>query len=205
MANRLTNDIRESLAFAVLRHRFAADVAALVRDWATFADEIYCDVYRRTDRDRMAALPEGWLPTCTHVTAKFGELGSGYAQVAFDGRIGSNVLGRFQKHVSGRGEFRRVLNKHAGACSKAYDQGHKLSKRHEDLRSRQGALEQAIRESQKQIEVALNGVTTASALVKAWPEMEPFIKPYLGSEKVVPAIPTGKLNEIFKLPVKEAA
>jgi hypothetical protein len=207
MANRLTNEIRERVALAVLRHRFAGDVSALVRDRAAFAEDVYSDIYRKADRERMEALPEGWLPTSVAVTAKFGEHSSGYETIQFDGSIRSGTLCRFHNRPSSRslGIWRRIPNKHQHGCSKVYDPSHKLAKRQEELRVRQTTLEQLVLESQKQIEAALNSVTTASALVKAWPEMEPFVKQYMTASPNLPSIPASKLNEIFKLPVSEAA
>jgi hypothetical protein len=207
MANRLTNDNRERIAFAVLKHRFAAEVAELVRDRAAFADDVYNDIYRKADRDRIDALPEGWLPTTTGITAKFGEHSAGYETIQFDGSLRSGTLSRFHTKPKSRtlGIWRRIVTKHQHGCSKVYDPGHKLAKRQDELRVRQVTLEQIVLESQKQIEAALNSVTTASALVKAWPEMEPFVKPYMTATPNLPSIPASKLNEIFKLPVSEAA
>jgi hypothetical protein len=207
-SQRLTIDIRQSVASSVLRHRFAEEVAALVRDRKALADDVYEDVYRKADRERMNALPEGWLPQSPNITAKFGEHSAGYAQLPFDGSLPSGKLHQFQVRAKSHhnGIWRRITEKNKGGCSKAYEPTHKLAKRHEELRTRQITLEQVISESQKQIGAALNGVTTAAALVKAWPEMEPFVKAYLVPAVTnLPSIPTSKLNEIFKLPVKKAA
>ena len=56
-----------------------------------------------------------------------------------------------------------------------------------------------------QIETALNSVTTAAALVKAWPEVAPFVTAITPVERALPVLPVSSLNEMLKLPVKKAA
>lgn len=205
-SQRLTLDIRERVGHKVLCHRYGADVEALVRDRAAFAEDVYNDVYRKADRERMAALPDGWLPTSSVATAKFGEHGSGYAQLDFDGGFNGPLLGfRAQAPKPHRHIAFRILAKHINGCWKAYAPDHKLSLRHQELYERKATLEQTVKQAERQIEAALQSVTTVAALVKAWPEMEPFVRPLISEPSQLPSIPVSKLNEMFKLPVAEAA
>ncbi|QUS39522.1 hypothetical protein RPMA_12270 [Tardiphaga alba] len=206
MSLRLTNDIREQISLAVLRHRFSAEVNELMALRAGLADDIYNDFYRKADRDKIDALPDGWLPKSTSVSAKFGEHGSGYSQIEFTGRF-TGMLNKLrpQPHKTINEVARRVLIKHQHTCWKVYEAGHKLSIRHDKLRDAVSDLESRVRVCEKQIEQALNSVTTAAALVKAWPEVAPFVAAIIPEERKAVALPVAALNEALKLPVKKAA
>jgi hypothetical protein len=205
MSRRLTHDIREKIATAALRHRFHEEIEVLAADRAALANDIYNDVYRKADREKIEALPAGWLPTVEYIDAKFGDVAGDYARIYFDG----GFYGKFQSlraraSLSNR-PARRALHKHYHGCWKVYDVGHKLAIRHADLAGREAALVADIRAAERQIEASLNSVSTVSALVKAWPEIEPFVKPLSPIASQVPALPTASLNEMLKLPVSEAA
>ncbi|WP_398471525.1 Nmad5 family putative nucleotide modification protein [Tardiphaga sp.] len=206
MSLRLTNDIREQISIAVLRHRFSAEVGALMQQRAAFADDIYNDVYRKADREKIDALPDGWLPKSVSVSAQFGETGRGYHQIEFTGRF-SGMLNKLkpegQKSLNDMA--RRVLVKHQHSCWKVYEASHKLAIRHDKLRDAVSDLESRVRVCEKQVEQALNSVTTAAALVKAWPEVAPFVAAIIPEERKAVALPVAALNEALKLPVKKAA
>jgi hypothetical protein len=206
MALRLTTSLREQISLAVLRHRFSPEVGAAMRQRAALADDIYTDFYRKPDREKMEALPAGWLPQTVCASAKFGEYGSGYAQINFSGSF-TGMLHRLRPSPEKPGEetSRRVLTKHQHACWKVYAADHKLAVRYEEHRNLVSDLEARIRVSEKQIETALNAVSSAAALVKAWPEIEPFVTPLVPVVRALPALPVSALNETFKLPVKKAA
>ena len=103
-------------------------------------------------------------------------------------------------HVS-----RRVLLKHQHCCWKVYEPMHKLAIRHGKISDAVSDLEGNVRVCEKQIEQALNSVSTAAALVKAWPEVAPFVNALIPAERKAVALPVGTLNEALKLPVKKAA
>lgn len=206
MSLRLTNDIREQISLAVLRHRFSAEVGALMQQRAALADDIYNDVYRKADRDKMEALPEGWLPTVLHASVQFGENGRSYQQIDFAGSF-SGTLYKLRPDPAKKVDAtaRRVPSKHQYGCWKVYEASHKLAIRYDRVAAAVSDLGERIRVREKQIEQALNSVTTAAALVKAWPEVAPFVMAIIPEERKAVALPVAALNEALKLPVKKAA
>jgi hypothetical protein len=207
MSLRLTNDIREQISLAVLRHRFSAEVGTLMQQRAVLADDIYNDVYRKADRDRMESLPDGWLPTVLHASVQFGESGRSYQQIDFAGSFSGTLYKLRPNQSTKKSETpsRRVPKKHEYGCWKVYEASHKLAIRFDKVAATVSDLEERIRVCEKQIEQALNSVTTAAALVKAWPEVAPFVMAIIPEERKAVALPVAALNDMLKLPVKKAA
>lgn len=206
MALRLTSSLRERITQAVLRHRFSSEVGDLMRQRAGIADDVYNDFYRKADREKMEALPDGWLPRAEYATAKFGEAGCSYQQIKFSGSFTSKLFKLRPDPDKPKDDVaRRVLSKHQHTCWKVYEATHKLAVRFEQHRNAVSDLEGRIRVAEAQIETALNSVTTAAALVKAWPEVAPFVTAITPVERALPALPVDSLNEMLKLPVKKAA
>lgn len=203
---KLTNMIRESLALEVLRHRFSDEIEKFVADRVSFAGDVYEDVYRKADREKMAALPDGWLPIAMAISAQFGDLSSSYENVSFGGGV-HGTLHKLRKQSGKRNEIinLRVLEKHRSGCAKRYANDHRLSVRYQALKGAGKDLLARIEAAERQIDAALGSVTTLPGLLKAWPEIEPFTKRYFTQPAKLPAIPVSALNEMFKLPVKQAA
>jgi hypothetical protein len=178
---RLTNDIRDSLAREILRHRFSDEVDAHIGAKVAFAGEVYCDIYRKSDRDKMDAMPNGWLPENSALSAQFGA-SSAYDTVYFSGHV-DTTLRRCRKKTDKPTSpiQKRVLEKHRIGCAKVYAADHKICIRREALIAAEKDLASRISAAEAQANAALASVTT------------------------LPAIPVSKLNEMFKLPVAEAA
>lgn len=202
---RLTGELRERIAKDVLQHRFAAEIEKIVQAKAALADDVYNDVYKKADREKMAALPNGWLPEVTACDAKFGDKGSSYERLQFTG----GVHGILSKHRVTREPadslYRRCLAKHKSGCWKVYEDSHRLSLRYTEITAQTRALSEQIQTARQTIETMLGSVTTLAALLKAWPEVAPFVATLKPVEAKLPAIPVQSLNAMFKLPVKEAA
>lgn len=201
MSTRLTNDLRESIATAVLRHRFTEPVDALIADRAAFADAVYSDIYRKADREKMEALPKGWLPECNRIGVQFGSTGRSYEIVNFDGSFYGSLGSMRTKVKDAPSSDRRVQNRHAHGCAKVYDDQHKLSLRHEELGARQSALTAEYDAAKRQIKSALASVGTIKKLIEVWPEVAPFAMKFDEGPRNLPSLPTAKLNELLDLPV----
>lgn len=203
MAKRLTSYMREQIVRAVLTHRFSDEIVDLTAQRAAFANDVYDDVYRKADREKMASLPKGWLPESDAISVSFGETGRFYAVLAFNGETPYSVsqfAGERRKEVR-----RRMMEKHLHGCCKVYAPDHRLTTRYHEICRTSETLTQRIREALRQVEAALGATSSISALIKAWPEIEPFVKPYYTAPVKLPAIPAATLNEALKLPVSEAA
>lgn len=199
---RLTNEIRKTIKEAVLRHRFEEQAEALVADRAAFAGEVYNDVYRKSDRDKMEALPNGWLPTTSSVSVRFGETAYGrYEDFPFDGAIYGDIAKvRKRTDKSPQRCERRVPHKHYSGCSKVYGDDHRLSSKHAALKERADELQTEIVAAARQVTAALDSANTVKQLLEAWPEVEPFV-PVRSAKANLPAVPVDALNKLLDLPV----
>lgn len=200
MSTRLTNDLREVIADAVLRHRFTEQVDALIADRATLADAIYNDLYRKSDREKMEALPKGWLSEEPNIGVQFGSSGCRYENIEFGGQFYGKLGALRTKHEDER-VYRRVPDKHRSGCAKVYEDAHKLSVRHQELEDRLSAMKADFDAAHRQTMAALASVNTIKSLIKAWPEVEPFAAKFEDAPRHLPSVPTAKLNEMLGLPV----
>lgn len=203
MSTRLTNTTRDQITSAVLTHRFREPVDALIADRAAFAEEVYNDVYRKADREKMAALPKGWLPETNAIGVQFGDQ-SGYVSLYFGGhfygRLRSVRTPGDEKQIE-----RRAFSKNVHGCVKVYDADHRLAVKHTALDRRYTELKAEFEAAERQVKAALDSATTVNRLVEMWPEVEPFVRPLGTPSPKVPAIPTDQLNKLLDLPVSEAA
>ncbi len=203
MSTRLTNTTRDQIASAVLTHRFREPVDALIADRAAFAEEVYNDIYRKADREKMAALPKGWLTETAAINVQFGD-SRGYESVQFSGKI-YGKLGSVKTKDDGKSVERRAFAKNTHGCARVYDADHRLARKHADLGRRFEELKAAFEAAERQVNAALDSATTVNRLVEMWPEVEPFVRPLGTPSPKVPAIPTDQLNKLLDLPVSEAA
>lgn len=199
---KLTNSMRERIAKAVLKHRFAEIAAGLVAERAAFALTIYNDVYSEAERRKMAALPAGWL--CDHeaIGAQFGG-GAGYAILNFNGSAygsSTGLLATSLGHVT-----RRLPYTHRNGCAKVYETASALSTEHFAQKERLTDLNKQVDTAGRQINAALAQPGTTDRLIELWPEVEPFVKKLEPTAPFLPSIPVARLNAMFGLPVTEAA
>lgn len=200
---KLTNWMREGIVKAALRHRFASAAATLVADRASFAQEVYADLYSAADRRKMAALPAGWLPEEDHIHVQFGD-GRGYEQVSFSGAIYGSITKMLEDPIER--VFHRAQYQHRNGCAKVYEPHHPLVVRHAELKARAKDLENQIDVAQRQTEAAIASASTVNRLTELWPEIAPFAAMYSDQPRApVPALPTAQLNAMLGLPVEEAA
>lgn len=200
MSTRLTNDIRKMITRAVLRHRFNEQVDALIAERAEFADAVYRDVYSKPDRERMDALPKGWLPEESGLEVQCGTSGSRYERTDFDGSIYGPL--RFVSTMKKDNDtLRRVLHKHARRCAKVYGTDHKLSVWHDEIGQRVSSLLAEYKTAEQQTAAALASVGTIKRLIEAWPEVAPFALPFEYAPKQLPSVSTETLNKLLDLPV----
>lgn len=201
-STRLTTDIREKLTLDVLRHRFAADVDALIAMQVQFAEKVYNDLFDQTTIARMQALPEGWLPRSHDIGVQFGYVGGPhrFTRLWFGGYLRGRLDYIRTKSSDTSKVTKLVLDSKARGCAKVYDTSHKLAIEYERIRNRTNDLKGAVETAEKSIMTALNAVTTIKRLVETWPEIEPFTKKYETGPAQLPALPTDHLNQLLRLP-----
>lgn len=199
---RLTTDIRDSLTLDILRHRFAADVDALIAVQVEFAEKVYNDLFDQTTIARMQSLPDGWLPRVHDIGAQFDYVGGAncYTRLWFSGYL-TGILGRIAiKPVKTDLTKKLVTDSKASGCAKVYDPSHKLAIEFDRIRHRTKELKDAAETAERSIMIALNAVSTIKRLVETWPEIDQFARKYETGPAQMPALPTDHLNQLLRLP-----
>jgi hypothetical protein len=200
---RLTNEIREEITTAMLRHRFSTELSALVADRAEFALAVYSDLYKPADRKRIADLPDGWLPTDTAI--KY-HAGTSYETTPFNGRFYGSLNSSLPvTKDAAKSVSMPFASKHHRTCVATYEATHKLAIRHAELQARFKDISDRHGTAESQVKAALSRASTTGRLIELWPEVAPFCKSYEAAAPALPTIRTAALNAMLDLPVSEAA
>jgi hypothetical protein len=199
---KLTNYSREKIVRAVLQHRFAEAVAALVAERAAFAKAVYEDIYQLGDRRKMANLPKGWLPEVETIGVQFGD-GRSYHALSFSGAEYGSQAKMLAKSIEGLS--RRVIHSHSRGCAKVYEVTDHLSVTYRALKERSADLTKQIDDAERQTIAAINSASTVNRLIEIWPEVAPFAIKFDPAPVPLPVLPTKKLNALLDLPVTETA
>jgi len=199
-STKLTNHSREQICREVLQHRFSAEVEKLIADRAAFADRVYNDVFSKSAREKMAALPDGWLPEESNIGVQFGS-GSSFERLSFDGSFYGELRNAVKDDGAEKEAVHRRIPYRLRGCAKAYEPDHKLSVAFDALEARMKDLKKQFYEARATVNSALLNVTTLNKLVETWPEVAPFIARFNAAPVKLPAIPTDQLNKLLDLPV----
>lgn len=203
-SERLRVSDREHIVKRLLCHAFEARVIAHARARHDHAMKVYRDIFTEDEIDRMYALPPGWLNTTDDVRARiagsdntmhFGgtwDLGPELRKCLSNSDVLKNNVSMRYPH--------NMINR----IGKVYDANHPLAEQYEDLQREHSQLHELILTARKKAEATVNSYTTVKALIKAWPDVEPFIKPSKPITSFpVPVIPIAELNNLLSLPVEE--
>lgn len=197
--NKITKAIREKIAKDLTKNRFQKPVLELFEQRSVLALAVYKDFYSTKDRATMEALPDGWLPTDTTISVRFG---SSYTSLPFDGHI----TGPLYAASGGVPDVRRLIrSRDLHICAKGYDALSPMTLEYDRLAGVAKDLTRQIGEAEKSALAAVGQFTTLEKLVAEWPEVEPFARPYMVDRPLLPAIRTSELNAILGLPVDEVA
>lgn len=196
---KLTKDIRRAICSRVLKHRFLPVVEELIQDQASYADRVYKDVYPKVTLGKMKALPSGWLGSNGSISVRFGEDNSHFARLEYNGM--TDLLGHhLHGLVKDRDAVKKLqLAKYKGVVAKIYPVQHTFSIQWESLKFRREMLEDEYTTAIRSVNVALSKVHTIRALIKEWPEVEPFVQSFEPTQ--LPVVPRETLNELLDLPV----
>jgi hypothetical protein len=203
---RLTNDMREILVRRLLTHRYKDAIQAIIDRRAKLAADVYDDVYSKATRLKMNTIPEGWLPEDNGIRVQFGESPRGYARLTFDGR--TDLWSPFL-HIVNRSnqiDYRLFPQKDKDKCLKVYPLEHEFSLTYEQIAADWSALKKQVKDTEVLLTSSVATFTTVAAMIKDWPEAEPFVRDWLIAKPIpLPAVPRAKLNAILDLPVENAA
>lgn len=211
---RLTQPLRAKLLGDILEHGFQAETLALARRLAAFSEKVLLDLMPEKDQVRAAALPKGWLPMGNSVQVQLGEGSNTYVDLAFNG---SQILfGRYRSSGPVRlGDAVRndaiptavlhALPYHMeSGCVRRYGAAHPLALEWAALQDETNDLTTKLQAAASQVVSTLDAFRSTNALVKAWPEMAPFVAPYEPGDRTLPAVPRARLNAMLDLPVDGA-
>lgn len=203
---KLNKTICSTIVRRALQHRFSFGVYELINAQREFSHAFYNDVYNVETRNKMLALPEGWLPSATGI---YGRFGTDWDQITFDGRWGLDrdatqcISEKHEKMLKGIPSSFPVLSKHNGygLVIKAYPGNHKMTDKHRDLVNRRSDQLEQIRSAKKVLEVALGSVSTINRVLENWPDLEPFCKDLVPVTPNLPAVTRTQINAMLDLPV----
>jgi len=192
-SKRLTVSERERIAGAIVHNKYGDLQKELKSQKAPVAEKLYNTLYDKATRDKMNALPDGWLPTSPDFQCR---TNNGYRTVDFKNR-----------------EAKRFLAKHGGSVRLDPDSVRtcKIKKKLldiiEDFKDKESELRSERAAAYNKALVILNSVTTVNRAIEVWPEAESFILACTGGEIIrnVPAPDLKKFNKQMDLPPKEKA
>jgi len=179
---RLTEDMRRDITNALIAHKLEKRADAAKAAEGKLALRIYNHVLSASDRKKIEALPEGWLPTCEYIDVRMG--------------------GQFHRY------FFSLPDKDGKRISKAFPSAKVREDFIIEARSEIGTAIAALRDEEDAIKTArtelkakaagvLASVTTTARLAEVWPEAVPFIPKYVPRQ--LPAVRRDELNAAFNL------
>ncbi|MBL4839356.1 MAG: hypothetical protein JKY47_00830 [Thalassospira sp.] len=183
---KLSNEIRNDIIEALIKHRFTADQEAIDQMETTLADKLYCDYYGKATRKQMESMPDGALPVTRDTFVNF---------------AGCRDTLKFS---SERRCF--YIDRYSGSTmrSTAYDAQHAFTLEWTALENARKDLKERKAQAAAKAEAVLKSVGSTKRLLEIWPEVEPFLPPEPAKAQL-PATITQDLNKALDLPVAKAA
>ena len=174
---RLTQEMRNLILSKMMKHAFGDRTAILDKAFSLLGQDVYNDVYPKSLQAKMKALPDGFLPTSSHM------------HVSFGGRI-ANVSFGCSLRVSAALEYN---------LTKIYSAIDGLSVRYFELAKQRNVLDEESYKAEAAARAALNSCNTTRSLLAVWPEAEPFLKEYLAPPVRALTLSIPDLNKQLRL------
>lgn len=181
MSTRITQELRNAIVMHLLNHRFAKDRKAIKDRDNIFAAGVYTAAYSAKIRKQMDDLPDGWLGVASQLRFTIGN--TSYA-------VGlANVV--------------RILAVDQHGSVAKFKADSQVAVKWKQLTEDRQALSARERECRDEARATIGQFSTTTALVKAWPEIEPFLAKVGASTKTknLPARIPADLNKKLDLPV----
>lgn len=194
---RITNADRDAIRIKILEHAFGKQLETQLKAETDFAYAIYEEVLGE-DLETARTMSKDWFIESTQIMLRFGVdihslnfsfgLSNGYDWTMVIGRPTQDV-----RHIVPYKRQNHVLR------SFDYDDPH--TQTFLALREAKDKLGTQIRARSKEIVSVLARFNTAEKLVKAWPEIETFLKPYLVKDTPPPLpVKLEDINQLLDLP-----
>lgn len=172
---RLTKTMRQRIAEKAIEHGFSARFEELKKEQHAIADAIYNETYSEEIQEKMAALPEGFLPEGSNFWVHVGE----------------------STHCFDVGEDRRKADSIERLVLPARS---KLAGRIADYHRKLRKLKEEKRRVSSEVEAVLKSARTVRQLLEIWPEAEKFIDDSIKPQTCTAlAIPIHRLNSALGL------
>ncbi len=203
MASRLNRNARESLAKKLITRSFNKKAQDFTYRSAELAVRVYRFCYA-ADLKKMEALPNGWLPTYDDITVIIGG-----EHVAFYFAGTWKQSGRDWRFILAGVDrvdriYHRFPNATKGQSPIVIEASNPLCDEYRAMDAEFKDLVSEIESAHRTLVGTLDKFATVESLIKAWPEVEEFAKPYLSDETrrkaMLPVIPIDRLNAILDLP-----
>lgn len=162
---RLTNDIKEGVIKNILAHSLGKEAEKLEQRRKELSDEVYNDYYDKTTRDKINALPDGWLPKRDRMHVVFGNSSTGYCERNF--KEPKRFLARDMEH--------RAL--------KVYPYEHRLTAKHDKLTDDIKEHNEKMKKAEISARGVINNCNTTKQLKEVWPSIAKFVESYEPSQK----------------------
>ena len=176
---RLTREMRNLILSKMMKHAFGDRTAILDKEFSLLGQDVYNDVYPNSLQAKMKALPDGFLPTNSHM------------HVSFGGQI-ANVSFGCSLRVSAALGYNPT---------KIYPASDGLSVKYFELDKQRHVLDEERDKAKAAARAALNSCNTTRSLLAVWPEAEPFLREYLEPPPVrALTLSIPDLNKQLRLP-----
>lgn len=179
---RITATLRDEIAQRLVKYSHRPAVEKAREDLMKVGDRIYNHLVPRSDRDLIDTLPSGFMVEMDSLRMSVPCEGGGFKSMSV--------------HMSERRRLPHTIG--FGQCEISVSLGKQLRSAHQANKRAKLDMETALAEARQTIAQ----FRTVGALIKAWPEIEPFIPEPEGGSKALITIPD---NTKFKLPVKGKA
>lgn len=203
---RLTGPIKDTLGRKLLERAYSAKLENLVGRCSAFAIAVYEDAMGRDTLEKIAALPEGWLPSTNAVKVQFG---SEIQQVYFNGSLNKYALPSALKRGGIRDHLqnitRRFPSRFSLNVSKVYEDDAPLARTFRLLLGEFDALEVDMKRAQMLARATMDSCSTVSRLQRVWPEVTPILKEIIKIDEPIqlPDVSRAELNKMLELPVED--
>ena len=200
---RINKQIVDRLVHAILDDRFAEEEAVFFDNRAALADKVYEDVFSEKDRELMESLPEGWLPTSASLFVSFGgqrtELKFNGAPIPEDHLVHGS--GRFvRRDTVSRRVPSNKSHRSFSSTVKLYPHESKLGEEWAEMAASQREFHERVKKADGMIRSVIGGCRTSATMIKAWPEVEPYLTALGTREPVLlPSVRVEELNEMLLL------
>lgn len=201
MSTRLNEYAREAIIKEILIHRFGEEVRAIIKAGASLANEVYNDVYSPAERKKLAEFPHGVFQEKETITVQVFQT----VRLHFDGVVSyQGAISALMHSFEIPKDERRMYFRHTNGVAKVYEVRSDLGMKLQSYTNGFKSLQEKVAADKKQLLDVMKRTSSSAKLVKAWPEVKPFVDkvmpevPRLSTELMVPV---ADLNEKFRLPV----